>query len=95
MKIILKHPIIPTLNALTVHNIVLVFIFYSGGEEGVVKRYQEAGKQQRMGAVRGVRFRGIVFAFGQTAPVAGYALSLWYGGVLVANREIEYKSAIK
>ncbi|CAG9128715.1 unnamed protein product [Plutella xylostella] len=65
------------------------------GEEGVVKRYQEAGKQQRMGAVRGVRFRGIVFAFGQTAPVAGYALSLWYGGVLVANREIEYKSAIK
>ena len=49
----------------------------------------------QLAARRSVRWRGAVFAFGQTAPVAGYALSLWYGGVLVADREVPYKDVIK
>ncbi|KAG6454144.1 hypothetical protein O3G_MSEX008540 [Manduca sexta] len=65
------------------------------GEEGVVARYQEAGAHAQETAQRSIRWRGSVFSFGQTAPVAGYALSLWYGGVLVADQEIPYKSVIK
>ncbi|CAG5040900.1 unnamed protein product [Parnassius apollo] len=65
------------------------------GEEGVLNRYREAGMSARTTARRSLRWRGCVFSFGQTAPVAGYALSLWYGGVLVANKEVHYKSVIK
>ncbi|CAH1634814.1 unnamed protein product [Spodoptera littoralis] len=65
------------------------------GEEGVIKRYHDAFVGGRVMARKSLRWRGTVFAFGQTAPVAGYALSLWYGGVLVAEGEIHYKSVIK
>ncbi|XP_041969859.1 multidrug resistance protein homolog 49 [Aricia agestis] len=65
------------------------------GEEGVVARYQHAGSKAVASARSSLRWRGSVFAFGQTAPVAGYAVALWYGGVLVANREIPYKDVIK
>lgn len=66
-----------------------------GGEEGVIERYSKAGQAARGTALKNLRWRGCVFAFGQTAPVAGYALSLWYGGVLVANGELHYKDVIK
>lgn len=66
-----------------------------GGEEEVLRRYHEAFVGGRVAARKSLRFRGSVFAFGQTAPVAGYAISLWYGGVLVANQEIPYKNVIK
>ncbi|KAH9643704.1 hypothetical protein HF086_001814 [Spodoptera exigua] len=65
------------------------------GEEGVMKRYHDAFVGGRLAARKSLRWRGSVFSFGQTAPVAGYALSLWYGGVLVADGEIHYKSVIK
>ncbi|KPJ18849.1 Multidrug resistance protein-like 49 [Papilio machaon] len=65
------------------------------GEEGVINRYKEAGRVASGRERRSMRWRGSVFSFGQTAPVAGYALSLWYGGVLVANKEVHYKSVIK
>lgn len=41
------------------------------------------------------RFRGFVFGLGQAAPLIGYAFSLWYGGSLVATREMTYKDVIK
>lgn len=66
-----------------------------GGEEGVINRYNKAGEEARKTARKTLRWRGAVFSFGQTAPVAGYALALWYGGVLVANNEIPYKTVIK
>ncbi|XP_063831950.1 multidrug resistance protein homolog 49 [Ostrinia nubilalis] len=65
------------------------------GEQGVLERYHKAGLAARKTARSSLRWRGCVFSFGQTAPVAGYALSLWYGGVLVANREVPYKDVIK
>ncbi|CAK1542634.1 unnamed protein product [Leptosia nina] len=65
------------------------------GEEGVLNRYREAGASAHQAARNSMRWRGVVFSFGQTAPVAGYALSLWYGGVLVANKEVPYKDVIK
>ncbi|XP_045504578.1 multidrug resistance protein homolog 49-like isoform X2 [Colias croceus] len=65
------------------------------GEEGVLARYQAAGASASAAARGSMRWRGAVFSFGQTAPVAGYALSLWYGGVQVANKEVPYKDVIK
>ncbi|XP_045453691.1 multidrug resistance protein homolog 49-like [Melitaea cinxia] len=65
------------------------------GEEGTLARYRAAGGGAGQAARRSLRWRGAVFAFGQTAPVAGYALSLWYGGVLVAERRVHYKDVIK
>lgn len=60
-----------------------------------MKRYNAAFVGGHKAATDSLRWRGCVFSFGQTAPVAGYALSLWYGGVLVANGEIPYKNVIK
>ncbi|XP_039747692.1 multidrug resistance protein homolog 49-like isoform X2 [Pararge aegeria] len=65
------------------------------GEKSILARYNTAGINARLAARKSLRWRGCVFAFGQTAPVAGYALSLWYGGILVANREVPYKDVIK
>ncbi|XP_047539105.1 multidrug resistance protein homolog 49-like isoform X1 [Vanessa atalanta] len=65
------------------------------GEEGALARYRAAGGGARRAARSSLRWRGAVFAFGQTAPVAGYALSLWYGGVLVADQQVPYKDVIK
>ncbi|XP_049878557.1 multidrug resistance protein homolog 49-like [Pectinophora gossypiella] len=65
------------------------------GEMGALERYTKAGSVAKKIARKNLRWRGCVFAFGQTAPVAGYALALWYGGVLVANGEVPYKDVIK
>ncbi|CAH2055806.1 unnamed protein product, partial [Iphiclides podalirius] len=65
------------------------------GEEGVVRRFHKASASAVASQRHSMRWRGPVFSFGQTAPVAGYALSLWYGGVLVANKEVHYKTVIK
>lgn len=73
----------------------LLFLIPTGGEQGVLARYEEAGVKAKATARKNIRYRGMVFSFGQTAPVAGYALSLWYGGVLVANKEVPYKDVIK
>lgn len=39
--------------------------------------------------------RGFAFALGQTAPFLCYGISLWYGGVLVADEGLPYKDVIK
>ncbi|KAL6437843.1 hypothetical protein ACFW04_004283 [Cataglyphis niger] len=43
----------------------------------------------------GSRLRGIVFSCGQTAPFFGYAISLYYGGYLVAKEGLSYEKVIK
>ncbi|XP_015115150.1 multidrug resistance protein homolog 49 isoform X1 [Diachasma alloeum] len=40
------------------------------------------------------RLRGLVFSCGQTIPYFGYALSLYYGGYLVAREGLPYKDVI-
>ncbi|XP_013191344.1 multidrug resistance protein homolog 49 [Amyelois transitella] len=65
------------------------------GEQGVLARFTKASIQARNTAIKSMRWRGCVFAFGQTAPVAGYALSLYYGGTLVANEKVSYVEVIK
>ncbi|KAL2727033.1 multidrug resistance protein 49 isoform X1 [Vespula squamosa] len=41
------------------------------------------------------RLRGLVFSCGQTTPYFGYALSLYYGGYLVAREGLNYQDVIK
>ncbi|KAK2584731.1 hypothetical protein KPH14_007064 [Odynerus spinipes] len=41
------------------------------------------------------RLRGLVFSCGQTTPYFGYALSLYYGGYLVAREGLSYQDVIK
>ncbi|XP_011139992.1 multidrug resistance protein homolog 49 isoform X2 [Harpegnathos saltator] len=41
------------------------------------------------------RLRGLVFSCGQTAPFLGYAVSLYYGGYLVAREGLAYQNVIK
>lgn len=41
------------------------------------------------------RLRGLVFSCGQTTPYFGYALSLYYGGYLVAKEGLNYQDVIK
>lgn len=41
------------------------------------------------------RLRGVVFSCGLTAPFFGYALSLYYGGYLVAREGLSYQNVIK
>ncbi|XP_039305776.1 multidrug resistance protein homolog 49 isoform X2 [Solenopsis invicta] len=41
------------------------------------------------------RLRGTVYSWGQTAPMFGYAISLYYGGYLVAREGLSYEKVIK
>lgn len=41
------------------------------------------------------RLRGIVYSCGQTVPMFGYAISLYYGGYLVAREGLSYDKVIK
>ncbi|XP_011868087.1 PREDICTED: multidrug resistance protein homolog 49 isoform X2 [Vollenhovia emeryi] len=41
------------------------------------------------------RLRGIVYSCGQTVPMFGYAISLYYGGYLVAREGLSYEKVIK
>lgn len=40
-------------------------------------------------------WRGLVSSTGQAIPFFGYAVALWYGGLLVADKEIHFKNIIK
>lgn len=39
--------------------------------------------------------RGLVNSTGQSIPFFGYALALYYGGILVANEGIPFQDIIK
>lgn len=64
-------------------------------EEPVIERYSKQTEASLAACRKKNRFRGAVFALGQTAPTMAYGLALWYGGVLVAHGELHYKDVIK
>lgn len=66
-----------------------------GQEPHVLKRYISEIDRIDDYCKEKSRYRGIVFGLGQTVPLMGYGLSLWYGGTLVAKREMPYENAIK
>lgn len=66
-----------------------------GKEEGFLKRYNEEMMYVLEATKVKSRLRGLVFSCGQTTPYFGYALSLFYGGYLVAREGLEYEKVIK
>jgi ATP-binding cassette, subfamily B (MDR/TAP), member 1 len=66
-----------------------------GQEPHVLQRYMKEIDHIDEYCQKKSRFRGFVFGLGQTVPLMGYGLSLWYGGTLVAKREMPYANVIK
>lgn len=66
-----------------------------GQEPHVLKRYMVEIDNTDEYCQKKSRFRGFVFGLGQTVPLMGYGLSLWYGGTLVAKKEMPYENVIK
>ncbi|XP_032292618.1 multidrug resistance protein homolog 49 [Drosophila virilis] len=66
-----------------------------GLEQQVLERYIQQIDQVNVACRRKVRFRGLVFALGQAAPFLAYGVSLYYGGLLVANEGLPYEDIIK
>ncbi|KAK1131154.1 hypothetical protein K0M31_017447 [Melipona bicolor] len=66
-----------------------------GKEEAFLQRYcVELDHVAKATRIRN-RLRGLVFSCGQTTPFFGYALSLYYGGALVARHGLSYQDVIK
>ncbi|XP_017766394.1 PREDICTED: multidrug resistance protein homolog 49 isoform X1 [Eufriesea mexicana] len=66
-----------------------------GKEEAFLQRYcVELDHVAEATRIRN-RLRGLVFSCGQTTPFFGYALSLYYGGALVATEGLSYQDVIK
>ncbi|KAH8372084.1 hypothetical protein KR093_010043 [Drosophila rubida] len=66
-----------------------------GLEQQVLERYTLQIDQVDLACRKKVRFRGLVFALGQTAPFVAYGVSLYYGGLLIANDGLPYEDVIK
>lgn len=66
-----------------------------GQEPHVLRRYIKEIDEIDAYCRQKSKFRGIVFGLGQTVPLMGYGLSLWYGGILVAKKEMPYENVIK
>lgn len=66
-----------------------------GQEQNVLQRYSHQISLVEKACVSKLRFRGFVFGLGQASPFLAYGLSLYYGGILVANGETDYENIIK
>lgn len=42
-----------------------------------------------------LKFRGFINSISQTIPTLFYGISVFYGGILVANHDINYKTVIR
>uniref|UniRef100_A0A336LJ59 ABC-type xenobiotic transporter n=1 Tax=Culicoides sonorensis TaxID=179676 RepID=A0A336LJ59_CULSO len=66
-----------------------------GQEPYVLKRYEALIDDVTKTCLTKIRFRGPVYATGQTVPMLGYALALWYGGILISQYEMSFEDVIK
>lgn len=66
-----------------------------GQERNVLERYSIHIDLVEKACIKKLRFRGFVFGLGQASPFLAYGLSLYYGGMLVANGEVNYEDIIK
>ncbi|XP_037946902.1 multidrug resistance protein homolog 49-like [Teleopsis dalmanni] len=66
-----------------------------GLERNALSRYNEQIDHAEVVCRRKVRFRGIVYGLGQASPFFAYGVSLYYGGLLVANEVLAYEDVIK
>lgn len=66
-----------------------------GQEPHILKRYANEIDRIHDLCIKKSRFRGLVFTLGLTVPMMSYGFSLWYGGYLVARKEMTYANVIK
>lgn len=45
--------------------------------------------------IKKMSLRGLINSTGQSIPFFGYALALYYGGLMVANEGVPFKNIIK
>ncbi|KAH8277612.1 hypothetical protein KR018_002116 [Drosophila ironensis] len=64
-------------------------------ERKVLDQYVQQIDRVNAACRRKVRFRGVVFALGQAAPFLAYGISMYYGGILVADDKMSYEDIIK
>lgn len=70
-------------------------IFIIGQEPHMIGRYvREMDKVENI-IKKKIIWRGFVSSTGQAIPFLGYAVALYYGGLLVAAEEIHFKNIIK
>ncbi|XP_067631071.1 multidrug resistance protein homolog 49 isoform X2 [Eurosta solidaginis] len=66
-----------------------------GQERHVLERYCEQVNKADKACRKKLRFRGVVYALGQTTPLLAYGVALSYGGTLVADHGLPYQNIIK
>lgn len=64
-------------------------------EPHVIERYNTEMEKVDISCRQKSKYRGLVFAMGQSVPFLGYGLALYYGGTLVAEGEMKYQDVIK
>ena len=64
-------------------------------EKFVFERYCQQIDVVDKACQKKLKFRGFVFGLGQAAPFIAYGVSLYYGGMLVANENLPYQDIIK
>lgn len=66
-----------------------------GQESHVIQRYISEVEKAEVACRSKIRYRGLVFALGQARPYFVYPFCLFYGGLLVADIQLEVTSLIK
>lgn len=66
-----------------------------GQEPYMFQRYCSELEKLEKTLLRKLRLRGFVNSLGQSIPYFGYALSLYYGGMLVATEDVPFQNIIK
>ncbi|XP_037946899.1 multidrug resistance protein homolog 49-like [Teleopsis dalmanni] len=66
-----------------------------GLETNILNCYNEEIDNAGVICRKKVRFRGTVFGMGQATPYLAFGVSLYYGGLLVANEGLQYENIIK
>lgn len=64
-------------------------------EEDIIARYTKEIMDVEVAVKRKLSFRGVVFGSVQAIPMVAYAVTLYYGGVLVAREGLPYQDLIK
>lgn len=76
-------------------NIFIQHDFCTGQETYIYDRYcKEIAKLEKI-VIKKMSLRGLVNSTGMSIPFFGYALALYYGGMMVANEGVHFKDIIK
>lgn len=66
-----------------------------GLEKSMIANYDQTIDQVTKMCMTKVRYRGVVYSLGQATPMIGYALALWYGGMMVSRFTLEFDNVVK